>query len=66
MTPQRSVKHATLATAELSPEGKGTRLRLTEQGAFLDGYDDAGKREHGTRALLEALDASLRSAPAPA
>ena len=21
---------------------------VTEQGAFLDGYDDAGSREHGT------------------
>ena len=28
-----------LATIELRPEGTGTRLVLTEQGAFLDGHD---------------------------
>jgi len=33
---------------------------LTEQGAFLDGYDDAGSREEGTGHLLDALGASLR------
>lgn len=49
-----------LATVELRPEGKGTRLVFTEQGAFLDGYDDAGSREHGTRELLDALGAALR------
>src|SRR5271166_4966183 len=36
-----------LATIELTPAGAGTRLKITEQGAFLDGYDDAGSREHG-------------------
>lgn len=48
-----------LATIELKPEGAGTRLTFTEQGAFLDGYDDAGSRERGTRELLDALGASL-------
>jgi uncharacterized protein YndB with AHSA1/START domain len=48
-----------LTTIELRPEGSGTRLVLTEQGVFLDGYDDAGAREHGTRELLEALGQSL-------
>ena len=48
-----------LATVELSPEGGGTRLKVTEAGAFLDGYDDAGSREKGTRGLLEALGRSL-------
>ena len=33
-----------LATVELAPGGAGTRLAITEQGAFLDGYDDAGAR----------------------
>jgi len=37
----------------------GTRLVYTEQGAFLDGFDDAGGREHGTRALLDNLDKAL-------
>jgi uncharacterized protein YndB with AHSA1/START domain len=49
-----------LATVEFKPAGAGTRLIYTEQGAFLDGYDDAGSREHGTRGLLDKLDAALR------
>jgi uncharacterized protein YndB with AHSA1/START domain len=48
-----------LATVQLEPEGQGTRLTLTEQGTFLDGYDDAGSRERGTRVLLEQLGAAL-------
>lgn len=50
---------ASLATIELRPEGKGTRVVLTEQGAFLDEYDDAGSRERGMGQLLDALGASL-------
>jgi hypothetical protein len=50
-----------LATIELAPAGAGTKLKLTEQGAFLDGYDDAGSREHGTGLLLDRLGASLRA-----
>lgn len=48
-----------LATIEFKGAGEGTRLVMTEQGAFLDGYDDAGSREHGTRWLLENLAAAL-------
>ncbi len=48
-----------LSTVALQGEGQKTRLTLTEQGAFLDGYDDAGAREHGTGLLLDALGASL-------
>ena len=44
---------------EIGPRGAGTRLIVTEQGAFLDGYDDAGSREHGTRLLMDRLGASL-------
>jgi uncharacterized protein YndB with AHSA1/START domain len=51
---------ASLATIELAPAGAGTRFKITEQGAFLDGYDDAGSREHGTGQLLDRLGASLR------
>jgi uncharacterized protein YndB with AHSA1/START domain len=50
---------ASLATIELRPEGKGTRLVFTEQAAFLDEYDDAGSRERGTGKLLDALEAGL-------
>jgi uncharacterized protein YndB with AHSA1/START domain len=48
-----------VATMQLKADGKRTRLMVTEQGAFLDGYDDAGSREHGTGELLDALGRSL-------
>jgi uncharacterized protein YndB with AHSA1/START domain len=48
-----------LATLELKPEGGGTRLIVTEQGVFLDGYDDAGSRERGTGMLLDRLAKAL-------
>ena len=50
-----------LATIQLKAEGRKTRLMLTEQGAFLDGYDDAGSREHGSGFLLDALGAALEA-----
>jgi uncharacterized protein YndB with AHSA1/START domain len=49
-----------LATIELEPAGKGTRLIFTEQGAFLDGYDIPADREHGTGGLLDNLGKELR------
>ncbi len=49
-----------LATVELKPAGTGTRLIFTQQAVFLDGYDDSGTRERGTRGLLDKLDAELR------
>jgi hypothetical protein len=49
-----------LATMQLKAEGGKTTLKVTEQGAFLDGYDDAGSREQGTGHLLNALGASLK------
>ena len=49
-----------LATVELKAEGAGTRVVITEQGAFLDGYDDGGSRERGTRILLDQLGGALR------
>jgi hypothetical protein len=49
-----------LATWELAPaDAQKTILKVTEQGAFLDGYDDAGSREQGTGHLLDALGKSL-------
>ncbi|MFC3995985.1 SRPBCC family protein [Nocardiopsis sediminis] len=48
-----------LATLEFHPEGTGTRLVLTEQGAYLDGHDDPGLRERGTLVLLDSLAAEL-------
>jgi uncharacterized protein YndB with AHSA1/START domain len=49
-----------LATVEFKAEGAGTMLIITEQGVFLDGYDDAGSREQGTRTLLDQLEVVLR------
>ena len=55
-----------LATVEFKPAGNGTLLTITEQGAFLDGYDDAGSREQGTGWLLDKLAASLEPEPVSA
>jgi uncharacterized protein YndB with AHSA1/START domain len=52
---------ASLATMELSETSSGTRLKVTEQGAFLDGYDDAGSREAGTADLLDKIGKSLEA-----
>lgn len=49
-----------LATIDLKKAGAGTLLVLTEQGAFLDGYDDAGSRERGTVGLIDKLEAAIR------
>jgi len=49
-----------LATFELTPTQTGTRLLMSEQGAYLDGYDDAGSREQGSKHLLDALANSLK------
>ena len=49
-----------LSTVEFKASGAGTKLVYTEQGAFLDGYDDAGQREAGTKELLDALGAVLK------
>jgi uncharacterized protein YndB with AHSA1/START domain len=48
-----------LGTTELKPSAAGTRLTYTEQGVYLDGYDDAGSRERGTQELFDKLEAFL-------
>jgi hypothetical protein len=48
-----------VATIELTADGKRTRLKLTEQGAYLDGLDNGDKRREGTEGLLDALGESL-------
>jgi len=50
-----------LATAEFTPEGEGTRLVFTEQGAFLDGHETPARRGKGTGSLLDALGTELQS-----
>lgn len=54
-----------VATIEFSSapvdNSSGTRLVMTEQGAYLDGLDDPRQREQGTKELLEALRNYLQS-----
>ncbi|WP_407344719.1 SRPBCC family protein [Pengzhenrongella phosphoraccumulans] len=53
-----------VVTIELWPDGVGTRLVFTEQGAYLDGLDRPEYREQGTAELLDALGVELHRAPA--
>jgi uncharacterized protein YndB with AHSA1/START domain len=53
---------ASLLTVEFVAEGSGTRLRLTEQGAFLDRHDSSATREQGWKDLLAALENELSNA----
>lgn len=48
-----------LGTVELEPDGAGTRLTYTEQGAYLDGLDTPEQRQQGTGGLFDALAAEL-------
>ena len=51
-----------LTTIEFKPESEnGTHLVFTEQGAYLDGWDKPGDREHGTNELLGNLERYLDS-----
>ena len=54
-----------LTTVEMKPAGTGTKLIFTEQGVFLDGFDDAKGREEGTKWLLGKLESSLDGTPMP-
>jgi len=49
-----------VATLEFQPDGSGTRLVMTEQGAYLDGIDTAAERERGTSDLLANLGTYLQ------
>jgi uncharacterized protein YndB with AHSA1/START domain len=49
-----------LATIEFKPAGNGTKLIFTEQGVFLNGYDNPAEREEGTHGLLDRLEVALR------
>ena len=48
-----------LATIEFRKAGKGTKMTFTEQGAFLDDFDQPEIREEGTKVLLERMAKSL-------
>jgi uncharacterized protein YndB with AHSA1/START domain len=49
------------ACIEIVSDGEGSKLTLTEYGDYLDGYDDAGSRERGTNALIDALGKTLEA-----
>jgi uncharacterized protein YndB with AHSA1/START domain len=53
-----------LATVEIGPDGDGTRLIFTEQGAFLDALETREGREHGWGKLLDRLGEELVRSPA--
>ncbi len=50
---------ASVATTEFKPDGNGTRLVYTEQGAFLDDLDTPEIREGGVAELLGSLETYL-------
>jgi uncharacterized protein YndB with AHSA1/START domain len=50
---------ASLVTVELSPNGKGTNLVFTDQGAYFEGADGPKMREGGWRKLLEGVEKVL-------
>ena len=48
-----------LAAIEFWPDGKATKLRLTEYGLFLDGLDNVEQRKEGTIGLMDGLGGFL-------
>jgi uncharacterized protein YndB with AHSA1/START domain len=52
-----------VVTAEFLSTASGTRLIVTEQGAFLDGLDDPESRRSGGVAQLDALATTLDALP---
>jgi uncharacterized protein YndB with AHSA1/START domain len=55
-----------LATIEFKDRKAGTGLIITEQGVFLDGYDDVRARERGTLVLIDQLEQALQRQTASA
>jgi len=49
-----------LATIEFNELTRGSQLVITEQGVFLDSYQDARGREHGTNLLMDQLEQALQ------
>jgi uncharacterized protein YndB with AHSA1/START domain len=48
-----------LTTIEFDPDDAGTRLALTEQGAFIEGFEQPAWREQGTSDQLHSLAAEV-------
>jgi uncharacterized protein YndB with AHSA1/START domain len=54
-----SVSLASVEFVAVGKEGGSTKLVVTESHAFLDGYEDVGSRERGTKALFDNLGVAL-------
>jgi len=54
-------KHERLvyATIEFKARKEGIQLVITEQGVFLDDFDDARGRERGTQIVINQLEQAL-------
>ncbi len=61
MSADADVITISLTTVEFRPADGGTKLVLTEQGAFLDGKEEPAWRENGTADQLKALADVLES-----
>jgi uncharacterized protein YndB with AHSA1/START domain len=48
-----------VATIEFKDHKSGTQLVVTEQGVFLDAFDDAPGRRQGTEKLMDQLEQAL-------
>ena len=55
MTSRGEPVSVSLTTVELSSDGAGTRLLLTEQVVFLDGKDNQANREEGLTSMLDKI-----------
>ena len=51
---------AGLLTVEFTAAGKGCRMVMTEQGAFLDGHDNPANHEAGWNRMLDNLGDQLK------
>lgn len=49
-----------VATVEFKERKRGTQLVITEQGVFLDDFDDARGRQRGTEILINQLEQALQ------
>ncbi|WP_076999571.1 SRPBCC domain-containing protein [Variovorax sp. KK3] len=52
---------STLCTVELWPNGRGTRVKLTDQSAFLAGRETPSDRKAGWGEVMERLEQFLRA-----
>ena len=58
--PRRNAHLRLAGDGGVQARGRRHAADLTEQGAFLDGYDDPAQREQGTRELLDNLGSALK------